>query len=62
MGRLPFVPVLASKTKFQPVYVRDLAQAIAAAALDPAAHGGKIYEIGGPEVVSMMRFTARFTP
>ena len=54
MGRFPIVPVLAPKTKFQPVYVRDLAQAIAAAALDPAAHGGKIYEIAGPEVVSML--------
>ena len=29
-------------------------KAIAAAALDPAAHGGKIYEIAGPEVVSML--------
>ena len=53
MGRLPFVPVLAPATRFQPVYVHDLAQAIAAAALDPAAHGSKTYEIGGPEVMTM---------
>lgn len=54
MGRMPVVPVLAPKTRFQPVYVRDLGQAIAAAALDPVRHGGKIYEIGGPEVLTMI--------
>ena len=54
MGRMPVVPVLAAKVRFQPVYVRDLAQAIAAATLDPARHGGKIYEIGGPEVLTML--------
>ena len=53
MARLPLLPVLASRTRFQPVYVRDLAQAIAAAALDPEKHGGKTYEIGGPQVLSM---------
>jgi NADH dehydrogenase len=45
-------PVVAARRLFQPVYVGDLAQAIAAAALDPAAHGGKTYEIGGPEVMT----------
>ena len=54
MGRFPLVPVLAPNTKFQPVFVRDLAQAIAEAALDPAAYGGKIYEIGGPQILSMI--------
>jgi len=47
------LPVIAPRTRFQPLYVRDLAQAIAAAALDPAAHGGKTYELGGPEAMSM---------
>jgi len=46
------LPVVAAKRLFQPVYVRDLAQAIAAAALDPATHGGKTYEIGGPQVMT----------
>jgi NADH dehydrogenase len=50
---LPILPVIAAGRKFQPVYVRDLAQAIAAAALDPRKHGGKIYEIGGPQVLTM---------
>ena len=46
------LPVVAAKRRFQPVYVRDLAQAIAAATLDPEVHGGKTYEIGGPEVMT----------
>ncbi|MEO7563621.1 MAG: sugar nucleotide-binding protein, partial [Sphingomicrobium sp.] len=54
LGRLPIVPVLASRTRFQPVFVRDLAQAIVAAALDQLAHGSKTYEIGGPQVLSMI--------
>lgn len=54
MARLPFLPVLAGKSKFQPVYVRDLAKAIAMAALDPKRFGGQIYEIAGPQVMSMI--------
>lgn len=47
------LPVLAAERRFQPVYVRDLAEAIAIAALDPGAHGGTTYEIGGPQVMTM---------
>jgi uncharacterized protein YbjT (DUF2867 family) len=54
MAKLPILPVIAANRKFQPVYVRDLAKAIAQAALDPARHGGKTYEIGGPQVMSMI--------
>jgi NADH dehydrogenase len=54
MGRLPFLPVIAARRNFQPVYVRDLARAIAMAALDPGRFGGKTYEIGGPQVMSMV--------
>ena len=53
MAGLPFLPVIAPNSRFQPVYVRDLAQAIAAAALDPRTHAGKTYELAGPEVVTM---------
>ena len=53
LARLPFLPVIAAQRRFQPVYVRDLAEAIAKAALDPGEHGGKTYEIGGPHVMSM---------
>ncbi len=48
----PVLPLIGGgKTKFQPVYVGDLAEAIAAAA-EGAAKTGTIYEIGGPEVLS----------
>jgi NADH dehydrogenase len=53
MARLPFLPVIAAKRNFQPVYVRDLARAIGMAALDPGRFAGKSYEIGGPQVMSM---------
>jgi len=53
MARLPFLPIIASRRNFQPVYVRDVAAAIAMAALDPARFGGNTYEIGGPQVMSM---------
>lgn len=53
MARLPVLPVVAAERRFQPVYVRDLAKAIALAALDPRAHAGKTYEIGGPQVMTM---------
>jgi uncharacterized protein YbjT (DUF2867 family) len=54
MARLPVLPVIAANSKFQPVYVRDLATAIAMAALDPKTHGGKTYEIAGPQAMSMV--------
>ena len=58
MARFPFLPVIAPKTKFQPVFVRDLGHAIAAAALDPRKHGGKLYELAGPEVLTMRELNA----
>jgi NADH dehydrogenase len=54
MASLPVLPVLAAKRNFQPVYVRDLAEAIAMAALDPRRFGRETYEIGGPQVMSMV--------
>ncbi len=56
---LPLLPVLKGDAKFQPVYVGDVARAIAAAALDPAAHAGQTYELGGPEVLTMAALNAR---
>jgi uncharacterized protein YbjT (DUF2867 family) len=53
MARLPLLPVIAGKRNFQPVYVRDIAQAIARAALNPQTFGANTYEIGGPQVMSM---------
>jgi NADH dehydrogenase len=54
MARLPLLPVIAGKRNFQPVYVRDLGKAIAMAALDPQRFGGKTYEMGGPQRMSMI--------
>jgi uncharacterized protein YbjT (DUF2867 family) len=49
-ARLPVIPVFGGKTKFQPVYVGDVAQAFLAAGEGKVAAG--VYELGGPEVVS----------
>ena len=57
LSRLPVLPVIAPKCKLQPVFVEDLAKAIARAAVDPGPHGGKTYEIGGPQVLTMREFT-----
>jgi uncharacterized protein YbjT (DUF2867 family) len=46
---LPFMPVIAGDTRMQPVYVGDVADAVSAALLHPAAAGG-LYELGGPRV------------
>ena len=54
MANLPILPVIASKRNFQPVYVRDLGKAIAKAVLEPERFGGETYEIGGPQVMSMI--------
>ncbi len=48
--QLPVVPVVAGGTRFQPVYVVDVARAIVAALADPATYGGKTFELGGPRV------------
>ena len=58
MSRFPFLPVIAPGTRFQPLFVRDLAAAIAAAALDPRRHAGKTYELAGPEVMTMRDLNA----
>lgn len=51
----PFLPLIGGgKTKFQPIYVGDLAQAIANA-LEGQAKPGAIYEVGGPEVFTFRR-------
>jgi len=49
---LPFMPVVAGETRFQPVYVGDVADAAMAALSDPSA-AGKVFELGGPRVMSM---------
>lgn len=49
---LPVMPVVAGQTRFQPVYVGDVADAVMAAITrDDAA--GRIFELGGPRVMTM---------
>jgi uncharacterized protein YbjT (DUF2867 family) len=55
---LPFMPVVAGATRFQPVYVGDVAEAVVAAATREDAVG-QTYELGGPRVISfrdLLRF------
>ena len=46
----PVLPVVGAETRFQPVYVDDVAQAAVMGAMGRAAPG--VYELGGPEAVS----------
>ena len=50
---LPVLPVFGPAAKLQPLFVDDLALAICAALEDSAVHGGKTFELGGPEVITM---------
>ncbi|MDH6265276.1 uncharacterized protein YbjT (DUF2867 family) [Rhizobium sp. SG_E_25_P2] len=70
MARIaPFLPLVGGgKTKFQPVFVDDVAEAVARS-VDGLVAGGKIYELGGAEVVSfkdilddILRVTCRNKP
>jgi NADH dehydrogenase len=68
---VPLLPLIGGgKTKFQPVYVGDVAHAVMAAIFLPPVGDsdprGKTYELGGPEIVSfreiyelLFRFTGR---
>jgi uncharacterized protein YbjT (DUF2867 family) len=48
----PLLPLIGGgKTKFQPVYVGDVAEAIARS-VDGKVKGGTIYELGGPRIMS----------
>ena len=49
----PILPVVGAETRFQPVYVDDVAQAAVMGATGTARPG--IYELGGPEVVSFRK-------
>jgi NADH dehydrogenase len=52
MARLsPALPAICGDSLFQPVYVRDVADAVIAA-LGRADARGRIYELGGPDVLS----------
>ena len=56
---MPVLPVFGPDAKLQLVYVDDVAEAVAVALENPAEHGGHIYELGGPEQLSMMEINQR---
>jgi uncharacterized protein YbjT (DUF2867 family) len=53
VSMLPVLPVFGNEAKIQPAFVDDAAEAVAAAVADPGTHGGKTYEVVGPEVLTM---------
>jgi NADH dehydrogenase len=48
---LPVIPVVGINYKFQPILVNDVADAIVQA-IETKGNEGKIYEIGGPKIIS----------
>ena len=49
----PLVPVVRGQARFQPVYVGDVARAVVAALAAPGRFGGQMFELGGPDIVTM---------
>jgi len=58
MGAIRFAMVGLIQQPCPLPFVEDLAEAIARATIDPKTHGGKTYEVGGPQVLSMREFTS----
>lgn len=55
----PVLPVFGPGARIQPLHVDDLAEAVARAVEDPARHAGKTYELGGPNVLTMLELNQR---
>ncbi len=53
ISSLPVLPVFGPEAKLQPVFVDDAAEAVGNALADPGKHGGKAYDIAGPDVITM---------
>ncbi|ANU06480.1 complex I NDUFA9 subunit family protein [Paraurantiacibacter namhicola] len=53
ISNLPALPVFGADSPIQPVWVDDVAEAVAVALEDPGKHGGKRFELGGPDVITM---------
>ncbi len=59
IAAFPVMPVFAPTARMQPLFVDDLALAIGNVLADPAPHGGKTYELGGPEQLSVLEINQR---
>lgn len=58
ISKLPIVPIIGGDTKFQPIFAPDVAKVIEAIITQGTGpkrtlHSAKIYEVGGPEVITM---------
>lgn len=53
VASLPVVPIICPDAQFQPVFVDDVAQAVTKALSNHGEHGCKIYELAGPDIVTM---------
>ena len=53
----PFLPLVGANTKFQPIYVGDVAVAVEKALLDSSVSG--VYELGGPNVETFSELMKR---
>ena len=49
----PVMPVFAADSRFQPVFVDDVADAVANALAAPALFAGRTFELGGPEAITI---------
>jgi len=49
----PVMPVFAADSRFQPVFVDDVADAVANVLAAPANFAGKTFELGGPDVITI---------
>jgi NADH dehydrogenase len=54
---MPFMPVICGESRFQPVYVQDVAYAVAAC-LEGDHHQGQRYALGGPRVYAFQELLA----
>jgi NADH dehydrogenase len=60
---LPFMPVISGDTRFQPVHVGDVADAVVAA-MERGDAAGRTFELGGPRIAtfrSLLRYVLELT-
>lgn len=55
---LPVLPVIGAKSRFQPIYVGDVAAAFLGA-VEGKVKPGRVYEIGGPETATQLELMQR---
>lgn len=55
----PALPVFGPDSRIQPLWVNDAAEAVANALAEPGKHGGRTYELAGPEVLTMAELQRR---